>query len=176
MKITQAPIPRYTISEVPDLDPIRVALEDIGPGQGRINIECYGTVWACYWGGMGQETLAEFFTTRDEHYLAGKLGSLESAVFDPDQLKETLKREVIGERRKRLLNADEARRRFDAIVDLDLPENESGLWSIGKELTEIMGEEWWCRLPMKQNPDYDYLCRIIRTVQVALRQVNGGAA
>jgi hypothetical protein len=176
VNIVEETIRRITISGVPHLDPIRVALEDIEAGKGRVNIECYGTSWACYWGAMGEETIAEFFTTSDQHYLAKKLSSIDSEVFDPDNLKETLKREVIRERRERLIYADEARKRFDAIDDIDLPEHEAQLWSISKELDEIMGEEWWYRLPKKPNSDYEYLCRIIRTVQEALRQLKGGAA
>lgn len=173
MKIVKDTIRRITISEVPRLDPIRVTLEDIGPRQGRINIECYGASWACYWGGMGDKTIAEFFTSCDEHYIAKNLSKIDSMVFDPDHLKETLKREVIDERRKRLLHADEARHRFDAIEALNLPEHEEQLWSISKELDEIMGEEWWHRLPKKPNPDYEYLCRIILAVQSALKQSQG---
>ncbi len=176
MNIVEETIRRITISKIPGLDPIRVALEDIGQGKGRINIECYGTSWACYWGGMGDRTIAEFFTTCDKCYLAKNLSRIDSEVFDPDHLKESLKREVINERRKRLLHSDEARRSFDVIEEIDLPENEEQLRSISNELDEIMGEEWWYRLPKKQNPDYEYLCRIISTVQAALIQLKEEAS
>ena len=43
-------------------------------------------------------------------------------------------------------------------------------------MNELMGDEWWYRLPQKPNPDYVYLCRIIRTVQEALGAVKGVAA
>lgn len=169
MKVTEQFIRRVTISEVPGLDPIRVMLEDIGPGQGRINIECWGQSWANFWGGMGEDSkLADFFCSCDEHYLAKKLSSIPSMVFDPDGLKGMLKREVIGERRKRWITDSEARKRWDAIEDLDLPESEEQLWSIARDLDEIVGEEWWHRLPKKANPDYDYLTRIIKAVQMAL--------
>lgn len=176
MNIVEETIRRITISQVPDLDPIRVALEDIEPGKGRINIECWGTCWANYWGGMGDRTIAEFFSTCSVQYLAGKLSNIESEVFDPDKLEETLKREVIEERRKRYINNDEARKRFDAIDCLDLPEHEAQLWCISDQMHEILGEEWWYSLPKKPNPDYEYLCRIIRTVQEALKVSQGGAA
>lgn len=85
MKIEESQVRRLTISEVPSLDPIRVMLEDIGPGQGRINIECWGKSWANFFGGMGERTIAQFFVSCDEHYLAGKLGdSIEADIFDPD--------------------------------------------------------------------------------------------
>ena len=175
MKIVDETIRRITISGVPNLDPIRVALEDIETGKGRINIECWGTCWANYWGGMGDRTIAEFFATCSVQYLAGKLSSIDSDVFDPDGLLVTLKKEVVTDRRKRFIYKDEARRKFDAIDDLDLPECEAQLWSISHEMYEILGDEWWYSLPKKQNPDYEYLCLIIRTVQDALKVAQGGA-
>lgn len=169
MKIEESYVRRLTISEVDGLDPIRVMLEDIGAGQGRINIECWGQSWACFWGGMGKESLAEFFTSCDEHYIAGKLrGDLQPDVFDPERLKDNLKREVFEERRKRWLNKRAARAKFDAIEALELPETEEQLWSIARDLESIIGEEWWHSIPKKPNPDYLYLTRIIKTVQMAL--------
>lgn len=41
-----------TISDIMQshrLDPIRVTLDDIEPGRGRITVECYGRAWASYW-------------------------------------------------------------------------------------------------------------------------------
>ena len=60
MKIAEKTLRQLEISEVPNLDPIRVTMEDIEPRKGRINIECYGKAWASYWGGMGDRTIAEF--------------------------------------------------------------------------------------------------------------------
>lgn len=174
MKITESTVRQLEISEVPRLAPIRVTLSDLGPGQGRINIECYGKSWASYWGGMGEETIAEFFTTCDEHYLAKNLaGGLESDIFDPDHLVDTLKNEVIADRQKRFDSKEEARARWTLIEELDLPEHEAQLWGISRQMQEIMGDEWWYRLPKKANPDYEYLCRIIKTVQAALRETEG---
>jgi len=171
MKITEERIRRITISEVQCLDPIRVMLEDVGENQGRINIECYGQSWACFWGSMGG-TISEFFTSCDEHYLAGKLSSIPSEIYTPDGLKEMLKRELLNERRRRLVSGGYARQRYDTIEELDLPETEEQLWSIAREMESIIGEEWWYRIPKKPNPDYEYLTRIIKTVQAALREVN----
>lgn len=174
MKITESTVRQIEISEVTRLDPIRVMLSDIGPGQGRINIECYGKSWASYWGGMGKETIAEFFTTCDEHYIAKNLASgLESDIFDPDNLVDALKKEVIADRKKHFDSKKEARARWTLIEELDLPEHEAQLWAITNQMQEIMGDEWWYRLPKKPNPDYQYLCRIIKAVQAALRKAAG---
>ena len=42
MKIEKGTVTILRITEVPGLHPIRVTLDDIGPSQGRINIECWG--------------------------------------------------------------------------------------------------------------------------------------
>jgi hypothetical protein len=170
MKIEESQVRRITISEVPGLDPIRVMLEDIGPGQGRINIECWGKSWANFWGGMGKETIAEFFVSSDEHYLSGKLSGAESSIFDPDGLKEMLQREVIQERR-RGGTKKQARKDWNAIEEACFPENINDCWAMSRTMQELMGDEWWYRLPTKPNPDYLYLTRIIKTVQAALSTV-----
>lgn len=172
MKITSALVRRIEIKEVVGLDPIRVMLEDIGPGQGRINIECWGKSWASFWGGMGDCTIAQFFCSCDEHYLAKNLASgLDSTVFDAEHLKDTLKREVIAERRKWHLTQEGARKQFDQIEETSFPETVDGLWYISEKMVDLLGDEWWYRLPEAPNPDYQYLCRIIKTVQDALSQL-----
>lgn len=169
MKISHSIATLVEISEVPGLDPIRVMLTDLGPRRGRINIECYGKSWAAYWGAMGERTIAQFFCSCDEHYLAGNLSHIRPDVFDPDALKDNLKRELLAERRKCLVNHEEARERFNTIEELDLPENANDLWHM-RSIEELLGPEWWHSLPSKPNPDYTYLCRIIKTVQTALKE------
>lgn len=168
MNVTRTTIERLEITGAENLDPIRVYLEDIGPGKGRINIECYGKSWATYWGAMGRETLSEFFCTCDEHYIAGKLSDTPSEVFDPDGLKDQLKRSLISERKKRLVSRSAARARFNAIEYLSLPDNSNELWGMSQQMHELLGDEWWYSLPTKPNPDYTYLTKIIKTVQAAL--------
>lgn len=177
MKIVEEQIRRLTISGVEGLDPIRVALEDIAPGKGRINIECYGEVWANYWGAMGDEDIADFFASCSTGYLANKLSSIKSTVFDPEALIAHLKQNVIRERRAGLMLQHEARKAYNSIVELDpLPSTLDGLWYMSDTMQELLGDEWWHSVPEKPNPDYEYLCRIIRAVQEALKQLKGGAA
>lgn len=63
----------FVIREVPSLDPVTVILEDIGPGEGRVFVECYGEAWAAYWGGMGQRTIAQFVSECGIDYLHSNL-------------------------------------------------------------------------------------------------------
>lgn len=37
-------------------------------------------------------------------------------------------------------------------------------------MTAVVGDEWWYDLPMVDNPDYTYLCRIIQAVRDGLRE------
>ena len=166
MKIVEKLIRHLEISEVQNLDPIRVTMEDIEPRKGRINIECYGKAWASYWGAMGDRTIAEFFCSCDEHYLAKNLASgLNSSVFDPEGLIVTLRKEVIRDRRRHDLTASEARELFDEIDEVG---DVSDPWSQSSLMQKLLGDEWWYRLPEKDNPDYLYLTRIIRAVKEAL--------
>ena len=100
MKVETGTVTILRISEVPHLDPIRVTLDDIGPGQGRINIECYGKAWASYWGAMGKDSIAEFFVSCSNDYLIGNLSvGLDSSRPSGDALERDAKR-VIRHRRK----------------------------------------------------------------------------
>lgn len=174
MRITETKVRGLEITGVPGLDPIRVTLEDLGPGQGRINIECYSKAWATCWGGMGKDTIAQFVTGCDEHYIAGKVSSTPSQIFDPEGLVEMLKREVVENRRKGLLTHEEARYRFNDIEELDLPDDVNAMFHVAG-IEELMGPEWWYRLPKKENPDYAYMIRIIKTVQAALKTIQEAA-
>lgn len=62
-----------TIHDAPKLDPITVVLQDIGPGAGRLIVECYGEAWSAYWGGMGDATLSEFVRDCGPDYITDKL-------------------------------------------------------------------------------------------------------
>jgi hypothetical protein len=73
MRVEQQLAQVLTIYDAPALDPINVVLQDFGPGNGRIIIECYGKVWTKYWGAMGSQRIAEFFCTTDAGYLVSKL-------------------------------------------------------------------------------------------------------
>jgi hypothetical protein len=35
-------------------------------------------------------------------------------------------------------------------------------------MNQIFGDEWWCEIPQKPNPKYEYLLRILRAVKAGL--------
>lgn len=73
MRVEPQTVQALTIYDAPALDPINVVLQDFGPGNGRIIIECYGRAWTKYWGAMGSQRIAEFFCSVDVGYLVNKL-------------------------------------------------------------------------------------------------------
>ncbi len=160
MKVEKTTVTKIVISGAKSLDPVHVFLEDVGPAQGRITINCYTDSWTAYWGGMGERTIEQFFCSCDEHYLANSLSRVEPSVFDSDGLKPL----ILKLRRTQEIDADAARDLFDKVDGVEDPFAEPGL------MQAILGDEWWNKLPEKTNPDYLYLCRIIKAVQFALKE------
>lgn len=69
---------RIDIDGLPALDTIQAWPEDIGPGQGRMTIRCWGQAWTGYWGAMGERTLRQFFVQSPAEYLAGAMARSDS--------------------------------------------------------------------------------------------------
>lgn len=184
MQIERTIVTKLTISGVPRLDPISVFLEDIAPRRGKIIIECFGKSWSSYWGGMGDRNIAQFFCACDEHYLAKNLANITAEITDGDSIKDGALRQIVRMRRGRLIpsitlpgkfarfgrndiDANEARKLWDEVQSAHFG---SDGWSDPKLMQNVFGDEWWYRLPTKPNPDYHYLCTIIKAVQEALNQ------
>lgn len=109
MKVEAALTKRLVISEVPNLDPITVYMEDYEPGKGKITVECYGQSWSAYWGGMSGRTVGEFFCSCDEGYISNRFSSMSPTIFNPEGLKNIAKRQLLQERRRCGINARHAR-------------------------------------------------------------------
>ena len=171
MKIEKTTVTKHLLTKLSDLDPISEICEDLGPRQGKIIIECYDAVWSAYWGGIGRRSIADFFCSCDEYYLAKNLSSISSTVIDYENLDSWLKREIIKLRRNHQIEKQDARVFW---VDVDL-------WCINEEsflhnekcyglASEIIGDEWWRVLPEIDNHEYTYLCRVINAVKDGLKQ------
>ena len=154
------------------LDPVTIFLEDLEPRKGKITIECYGESWSSYWGGMGDRTIAEFFVSCDDHYLAKNLSDIRSNVPDCEALDSWLKNTIIKSRRENDIEPDKARELWD---DVELFCSNDKDWLHGLEnqrlCSEIIGDNWWYSLPTKLNPEYEYLTRVINAVRDALRLI-----
>lgn len=155
------------LSELDRLDPITVYLEDLGPRQGKIAIECYGKSWSSYWGGMGDRTIAQFFCSCDEHYLAKNLApGLYCEVIDYDRLNSHAIEHVHKLLREHDIEQDE---HDELIEEIELDGCGEENYLNHKLLPRVYGDDYWHSFPTKQNPDYLYLCRIILAVQQGLR-------
>ena len=170
MKITRSAVTKLTITDVPKLDPISVILEDIEPGRGKVVIECYGQAWSGYWGSMGEDTsVADFLRQCDTDYIANRIAgeNLTHHEFDSDALRAQIRRDVLDQRHKNWLTAEEARRKFD-LTD-KIPVTAEALWAVESTMTELLGDDWPLQdLPTRINPLYAYLKRIVDAVKAAL--------
>ena len=183
MKIERSQVTKLVITGAPALDPITVFAEDIGPRQGKIVIECYGRSWSAYWGGMGDQTIIEFFCSCDVGYIANKMTDERPSITDAEAIADGARRQIIKLRRGQVM------RRFDGSgtyrfgrdeirseAARELWEEVDGAyfgadgWGASDLMQRIFGDEWWYSLPDKPNPNYEYLCRIIRAVQAALEE------
>ena len=164
MNIEHSNVKKIKISDVYGLDPISVYLEDFEPRKGKITISCWDKSWHSYWGAMGDRTIAEFFLSCDNGYLAKNLSSISSSVNDYDALAKKIL-DHYGEDIDYFVREEINSMSDD--VDWD-----AWLRGEGHEImTDVFGEEWWYDIPTMTNPKYKYLCRIIDTVKDALREL-----
>lgn len=192
MKVETGTVTMLRITEVLGIDPIRVTLDDIGPGQGRINIECYGKAWASYWGAMGSQTIAEFFASCDTGYLIDKLAQGMSATRPSGAAMVRHAKRVIRHRRKGIgewrdfpLSSVDAHNLMGDVHGLQTISSEAEAWQQSDLLKSIYGEDWARQARADEpNPEYVYLGRICDAVREAMQQIaqraqadqKGGAA
>lgn len=182
MKVTTETVKRITItgaSRAPGLgmlDPIRVMIDNIEPGKGRITIECYGKSWSSYWGAMGEKNTVEDFVQKcDVDYVVNCLSrGIQSEIFSAEVLDKHAKRTIIERRRGKSLDyesmyKEEARELWDKVEWHDFGgspfRQDNGL------MVSLFGSDWYsvtaaCVAP---NPRYTYLCDIVATIQKALK-------
>lgn len=167
MNVTTSLVTQLKITEVPNLDPIDVMLENYEPGKGRITIRCYTRVWTSYWGAMSGRTVQDFFAGCDNGYLISNLApGLSHEISDGEIITEHIRKKVIQMRKEGDLDASEAREIYDDCYCIDGP-GDLQHW----EHTKVMfGDEWWyADLPTRPNPEYVYLCRILDAVREGIR-------
>lgn len=148
MKIEKSKVVKLKLTGLERLDPVSVIIEDIGEGHGKIYIECFGKAWSAYWCAMGDQNISEFFCSCDEHYIAKNLSNIDSEAYDIDAIKAAAKEKGIDCWR-------------------DDP------WNDYEFLTAMYGSDpidWRDSLPKEPNPEYEYLCRIIKAVQAGLTE------
>lgn len=149
MGIISSQVTKLHITGLDRLDPVHVFIENLRKGEGRITITCYGKAWSSYWGAMGSNTLEQFFCSANEQYLSNKLSTIDSESYDVDAIRKDAEERGIECWRD------------DPWNDYDFLNKMYGGDMIG----------WHDSLPKMVNPDYSYLCRIIKAVQDALAEL-----
>lgn len=144
MNIEKRKTETYALTDLDMLDPVTVYVTNYNTGQGKIVVECFGEAWTAYWGGMGVNTLQQFFLTCDNNYILGKM------------LKET--RQTDFEE----INDIAHKRGFDLCVTSDI---EIAMQS--DTMTECFGADWRMDLPRCNTGEYEYLGRILNAIKGA---------
>ncbi len=179
MEVNVATAVKLTLTNLKNLDPVTVYLEEFSPKQGRIVIHCWGKAWAAFWPAMGSRGIAQFFVDSDNPYLAKNLDSdLKRDVYDYESLYVLLMRKVVGKLSDRGLSEDDryyfesVRRALNNDQDSFSDDREGELWCYDNSeyLCCLIGDEWWDEIPKKPNHDYQYLCRIIDVVREGLKE------
>lgn len=141
MKIEKRQTETYLLTDLKALDPVTVYVTNYEPGKGKVTIDCYGKSWTCYWGGMGETNLQEFFVGCDNSYILNKL------------LDETHQTDF-----------EEIQRRSNgaicATTDVEIA-------MMATEMREHFGDDWYMDLPRCATSDYHYLGRIVDAVREA---------
>lgn len=158
------------ITEPRTIDPVTVYLEDLGPGRGKITIECFGQSWSSFWPAMGKTTtITEFFLRCDEHYLMKNLSRIPEEIDDFTGLVARAREYLIERRKDGEIARDYTRDLYDECSSLGDAE---GFDDLNDDfMQEVFGDEWWEEIPQKENPRYRYLADIVAVVKLGLQEV-----
>lgn len=125
MKIVESSIKSYKVTELDNLDPITIMVEDLGEGRAEVTIKIYGESWTAYWGSMGG-TVKEFFTRTNVTYLVNCFDRGIRATSDivdkstmRDVFEDKIKSKIKEERYNCWLTKEDARLLWDNIDILD---------------------------------------------------------
>jgi hypothetical protein len=176
MKIEETKVRKLHVTEVyksHGLDPIHIYLEDYESGKGKITISCYDKTWHSYWGGMSDRTIAQFFLSCDNGYIAKNLSSINSDIPDYEKLKDKIK-EFYKDDYDEGDFYGEISEMLDDLSELEGCQVDGENWvrNNTKVMTEVFGYDWYYDIPTMINPKYKYLCRIIDLTKEALREIS----
>lgn len=141
MKVEYSTVTKLRITGAAGLDPITAIMEDLGPGRGKLMLECFGDSWSHLWNAMGTETLREFIRTASCEYLASKLCRQPERVTDWETITQTIGCHVSCE--------------VDALNEAD-------------QMRVHYGEDWRMELPTRMSNDWQYVRRIVEALKTAL--------
>lgn len=172
MKWTESTAVKLVITQIKNVDPVTVFLENYGGGRGKLTIETFGEAWSSYWGAMGDgRTLEQFILKCDNHYLSKNLATLAAlSESDYDGFLLNAKRHVIWERQTGAIDKASARDKWNLIGDV-VPEkdyfHQDSNWGT---LATIAGDDWWDEIPKKDSAVYEQLCIILDAIKACLTE------
>lgn len=154
------------------LDPVTVFLEDIDNGNGKITVSCFGKSWTAHWQAMGKNrTVSEFFIDSNPQYIIGYFSpSLRNRCYSPEKTELLVKKRIIELRRVGEISSLAARDFYEVSEGIKMEETIEGLYrDFDEMMTVLFGQDWWHCTEEEPNPEYQYLERIVKAVQGALR-------
>lgn len=168
MNVQHQTISKLRISDVPRLDPVNVYVERVRDNAGHLTLTCFGKAWTAYWGNTGMENVTDFIISSDIGYLASCLQpGIEREEYDPEEALAIGKRRVLHARRARSISKEQANDEYNELAGYHM---EDDPWQQVDVMHALLGENWLERLPMRANPDYVYLTKIIDAVCAGLKQ------
>jgi len=177
MKIVKSTVIKIKATELQDLDPVTLYIENIEPSKGKIVIECFGKSWSAYWGGMGEMSIEEFVATSGNDYIVGNLlqGS-SSTEIDYPEIKNSIKKSLFTEYRRiskvslseEYFYVDQFREDYDLINDSHI----ETLQDVTKLLSGIQSRidydaSYECQ-PKCPTSEFKYLTRIVTATKEIL--------
>jgi len=167
MQVEKSTTTKLYVTDVSNLDPVTIYLEDNPPHRGKITIECYGKAWSYYWGNIGAKSIMDFFVNCDNHYLSEKFDPhTPRTITDEDTLEKHAKQHILENRKTDYISRTEARDLWDLTDGLCADDNYA--------LSRIYGDEWWDCLPQIPNHKIQYLYRILDVCKEAVRLYYSG--
>lgn len=196
MKLEVSNTVKLVLGDLERLDPVTVFLEDLGQrsvpiegnpdywtGQGKLTISCWGKSWTCFWGGMGQRSLAKFVVDCHTDYVLNCLDrGIQAKKFSGDALVELAKKCIVQRRRQQTGRHDwelgelykgQARVLWNDCEGLSDIESPNECWHHNQILTDLFGEEWHYTVGDKaqaENHEYTYLERVVLATQQGIAQ------
>lgn len=169
MQVIESTVKKLTITGVEGIDSIHVTLEDQIPGKGMLSISCCNDAFSYFWPAMGGRNISQFVLGASCDYITKCVCSHREYVDDIDELIVEIKKQILFSRRRDHIRPYEARSLF-AVADSDFIKNDY------RELNDLNHKVFGCSIyefdiPVKINPEYAYVEKIVKAVQVALKQI-----
>lgn len=197
MRVEDTTVRKLNITQIPNLDPVSVIIEEYEVGQAKVIIQCWDRSWNYYWGSMGGN-LKEFFTRTNVDYLTNKFATEmerqpQGLDYDAmqDDFRDKVRKRVLEMRFGHGIEKDTARTVYDEADSICLrdiaPEHTYDTWDL--DHWSMCEKSWeqvfyskddfneWCYDNIhdiyEPNREWNYLARIVKVVKEAVMDLEG---